>query len=105
MKVEKATQAQLQYIEVIENALAPFGVRFTGTTKKEAQEFLMTYVPYYRDMERIDRGYPPYWTALANQPSHFKVIPEILEYINWEWSNMADLNQIYHEEYGDFYFI
>lgn len=95
--MENVTVRQLSYIQSIEKELHQFGVKFTGTTKKEATEFITIYSPYFQDINRLDRGYPPYHTnypvttsyGTVYQPSHFTLIPTIKEYIQAGWEQMT----------------
>lgn len=75
------TNPQREYIKVIEETLGYFDVKFEGTTRGEASAFLNKYIPYYRDVLRLKKGLLPYWTQLGNKPSHFTVIPEIMNFI------------------------
>ena len=83
-----------------------FEVKFTGKTKKEATQFISTYIPYIKDINRLDRGYPPYYTnypvQLSNgeyyQPSHFVLIKN---YIHDTWDTMDVSRRMLDHSWGD----
>lgn len=92
----KVSTAQLKYIKTLQETLTEFNVKFTGTTKKEASKFIEKYAPYAKDINRLDRGYPPYHTnypvimsdGIPYKPSHFVVVPHIKNYIHQRYSEM-----------------
>jgi hypothetical protein len=102
------TPQQLKYIKSVEDKLTLFKIQFTGKTRKEASDFLTKFVPYAKDMDRLDRGYTPYHTnypVMTSRglytPSHFTVIPEIKNYFKEELEIMSRRFEFTGGEDGD----